>query len=249
MRSKTMVISLFVLIFFVSALIHIPATLFSTFLPDNNQFSISDLRGSLWRGSAQSVVVRGRSFGQLHWDFSTLSLLIGKVEFDLALLGQPEVSANGAVGYSFSGAYARDMLMKTDASFIQSFVPSSFPIEVKGPVEIDLANYSVTTPLCDELSANVKWPGELITPMGNLDFGTVKGNVSCEKGAVVVDAVSQSDSLQSDIKLMLGPAFNRWGVKGWIIPGNAMPQSMKENLNWIGAPDNQGRYSLEFYGE
>ncbi len=248
MRPKSLLIFFFVLIFFVSAMVHIPASLFSGYLPKGNQFSVSGLSGTLWQGSAQSIVVLGRPFGQLDWNFSTFSLFLGRVEFDLNLSGQRQVSANGAFGYSFSGPYARNVLMKTDASFIQSFVPSPFPIEAKGPVEIDLANYAMTTPLCDALNGNIKWPGQLNTPMGDLDFGTVKGKMSCDNGSLVVKVENQSDALQSEVTLRLGPQINRWGVKGWFTPGNAMPQGMKQNLNWIGSPDNQGRYNLEFNG-
>ena len=246
MRPSGLMVFVFLLVFLISAAVHVPMAFIYSHLPKVKNFNIEQLDGTLWKGEAMNVTFLNKPLGRLVWDFQPMQILFGQLQFNISLSGMNDLYVKGQLGYSLSGVYAKDLSMMAPASLFQSFVPYPYPIELTGPVEVNIDQYEVTRPICSTLNGNVTWPGQLQSPLGNLDFGLVMSKMSCDGGSLVFNTESGSDAVESEFTLKLGPKTGRWGVKGWLIPGQAMPQSMKTQLGWLGSPDKEGKYSFEF---
>ncbi|MFW2403262.1 MAG: type II secretion system protein N, partial [Gammaproteobacteria bacterium] len=68
--------------FLVFALALVPARVINSALPDDS-IKISDTSGTLWNGTARSVVIAGFQFTDVSWNLQALSLLIGRLSLSV----------------------------------------------------------------------------------------------------------------------------------------------------------------------
>lgn len=237
----------FFIILLISAVVHMPAYVglgFVTPLPGG--VKLDGVSGTLWNGSAASLYWKGQSFGSLKWELSFLRLFIGQADLSIKLAGVSGLSVNGHVGYSFGGAYAKDLKILAPAMIVNSYITAPIPISLSGEFKLSLNNYQLSKPLCSELSGNLTWSqAQVVTQIGTVDPGPVAATLSCNEGNVVAKGKSKSDSIESEFKVSIAPnqAIN---LQGFLKPGSALPQGIKNQLKWLGAPDAEGFYQLNF---
>ncbi len=82
MRQRNLLIAVGVAGFFVFALALVPARMMSAVLPEES-ISISATSGTLWSGTAQSVVIAGFQLRDVIWELHALSLLIGRLSLSV----------------------------------------------------------------------------------------------------------------------------------------------------------------------
>jgi len=112
-----------------------------------------------------------------------------------------------------------------------------------GMVILTLDSYVVGKPLCANAQGKITWSKAALNAFEQtVELGTLKANVSCEKGAL---------ALEIDAKNNLGLSFlaylrdkGRVSGDGYLIPGNNFPKKLHDLLPFIGKPDNKGRYRL-----
>lgn len=82
MSQRNLLIAVGVAGFFVFALTLVPARMLSAVLPDES-ISVSDTSGTLWNGTARSVVIAGFQLREVNWELHGLSLLIGRLSLSV----------------------------------------------------------------------------------------------------------------------------------------------------------------------
>lgn len=247
MRPSALTIIFFILILLISAVVHVPASFVYGYVPKIKDFDISGMSGTFWRGSATNLTFQGHPLGNFDWSFNAMALLLGQIELDIKAGGVKNLSAKGVVGYSLiSGYYASNLDIVAPSELFQNFVPYPYPIDLHGPVEANIISYEIKRPICSALSGNVTWPGRMTSPLGEIDFGLAMAKLSCHEGGIVLSGESGSDAVQTDFTLKMGPKNGSWSINGWLIPGEALPPAMKTQLGWLGKPDKEGRYMINF---
>ncbi len=245
MKGKMFTGLVFVVLLVTSVVVHIPASFALRYLPSSTGADFSGVSGTLWNGSVKQFTWQGQPLGTLNWTLNVLPLFTGKADVSVRLAGSG-LSARGSVGYGFDGVFAKQLLLSAPASFIQSYVPYPLPVGLSGQFDITVRDYLMSEPFCDTLDGNIAWSqGSVSSPLGNVDPGLVVADVTCDEGSLVLNGDSKSDALQSEFTLSLDPS-QRYKIDGWFIPGDALPDSMKNQLSWLGKPDNEGRYRLSF---
>lgn len=246
MRPSALTVIFFILIFMISAIVHVPASFVYGYVPKIKDFDISGLSGTLWDGSATNLTFQGHPLGNFDWTFNPMALLVARIELNIQLAGVKHLSARGVVGYGLNGYYASNLKVVAPSELFQSFVPYPYPIDLSGPVEANIVSYEIERPICSALSGNVTWPGKMGSPLGAVDFGLAMAKLSCHEGAIVLNGESGSDAIQTDFTLKMGPKNGNWSINGWLIPGKALSSSLRTQLGWLGKPDKEGRYMYNF---
>lgn len=83
--------------------------------------------------------------------------------------------------------------------------------------------------------------------MGELTPGPVIADIRCSNQVIDIAGNQGNDQVSSDFKLNLN-AKSQYKVDAWLKPEAQFPQSMAEQLHWLGNPTGQGRYPFTFSG-
>ncbi|WP_028024309.1 type II secretion system protein N [Enterovibrio calviensis] len=248
MKRTVLMSIVFVLVLLTSVVVHTPASFVFRYIPPVNGLEVNGVSGTIWNGVASDFRWQGQSLGAVNWEFNPLALLTGKADLGVRVSGVPGFSARGNLGYGFSGVYASQLLISAPAHFVQSFIPYPLPVSLKGQFDLTLRDYQLQQPFCDVLDGTLAWSqGSVDSPMGSVEPGLVMAQLTCDTGSVLVSGDSDSEALETEFNLSLSPD-QQYSVSGWFIPGDALPQGIKGQLGWLGAPDGEGRYRLSFNG-
>ena len=74
------------LVFLALVIIRLPAGIIHWFVPEGSQANLLNPQGTLWAGSGE-LVVQGIATGRLGWNVRPITLLKGRVGYDLSLTG------------------------------------------------------------------------------------------------------------------------------------------------------------------
>lgn len=239
---------LFVVTLLISVMAHLPAHVGLGFILPLPGIKLDGLSGTVWNGSAASFHVQDQSIGSLDWEVNFLRLFLGKADLTVRLSGVSGLSADGHIGYGLSGAYANDLRLSLSANMISDYLPVPIPVSLSGKVKVVVNEYLVNNPLCNTLNGTLTWSqAQVISPIGTAELGPVTANLSCKSGNIVMKGKSNSDAIETEFNVSLAPN-QQIEVDGLLKPGEALPESLKSQLKWLGEPDSEGRYQLNFNG-
>lgn len=148
------------LLFVVFAVALAPATLVRQFLPAGGGIELLNLRGSLWQGQGE-LLVNGLPLGTLRWDYRAVTLLQGRLGYDLAWEGAQH-ALTGRIGFGLGGWQA-----SADGRLAAAFVNRAL-----APYDIAISGGMVLRETA--LAAPYRWTGS----------GSASGSAHWEGGAV-----------------------------------------------------------------
>ncbi|RXJ72666.1 general secretion pathway protein GspN [Veronia nyctiphanis] len=249
MKPKILLSLLLIVVFIVSVIAHLPARLAVNYLPASTGIVVTGVEGSLWKGSAKNVTWKNRSLGTLSWDANLLRLFTGKADVSIALRGGIDgIDGKGRVGYSLSGPYASNLFVSAPAEAVMKNAPIPVPVSASGSLNLLVKDYQFASPWCAELDGSLNWVnGNVSSPMGDIKAGDVAAQLSCVDGSIAAKGDSKSSALTSEFSLELSPN-QRYKVNGWLAPGSEFPPQLRSQLGFLGRPDSNGRYKLNFNG-
>lgn len=238
-------------VFLASLIVHIPAALVLSQAPLPPALKISGVSGTLWAGQADSVRWQNLNLGAVEWSLNVSSLLTGELEAhtrfgrgsDLGLSGK------GIIGYSLSGqAYAQNLMMSLPADTLLPLMKVPVPVSLDGQLELTLKSFEYAEPYCRSATGSLAWSnGNLISPVGELSPGPVIAQLQCQDNQIKAQGQQQNGQLSAQFSASLN-ASRSYQAQGWFKPGAEFPQSLIPSLQWMPAPDNQGRYAFRYQG-
>ncbi|CAH0541852.1 type II secretion system protein N [Vibrio marisflavi] len=248
--SKAFLIALLVMVFIVSLIAHMPASLVVKHLPLPAKLSLDGVSGTIWKGSASNVAWQRTSIGEVDWNIDVLPLFLANVEAqvrfgrgsDLGLRGK------GIVGYKPSGPYAKNLIASMAAEKIVSFVNPGLPVTLGGQMELSVRHIDFGDPQPENKVGTLVWNNSYLgSPIGSLKLGPVMADVNYANNQWSLAGKQNNGQLSSDFSAQLN---NRQGysVKGWFKPGADFPTDLVQQLQWLGRPDNQGRFHFNHSG-
>ncbi|MBM7071116.1 type II secretion system protein N [Shewanella sp. 202IG2-18] len=245
--SKKIIIG--IAIYFVFLVVLIPAKVVMTFIPLPSNVKVANIDGSLWQGRASSIQVMGKAFDQVHWNLNPWALLIGKVSADITV-GSKATSFNtkGHISYSFSGAQIENLNLGTNADFILAGQRLPFGTKASGDITLHINEFVQGAPMCEALAGKVLLHHVNVNnqfgvfPLGDLAFG-----LSCEQGEAVLTAKESDNQLGVSGTVSIGEN-NRYKVAAKLKPTKNLPEMIRNNLQYLGQPDSQGYYQINYQG-
>lgn len=243
-------ISVFLLVLLVSLIAHFPAGLLVDQMPKVRGLSIAGVQGTIWQGSVHNVQWQDRSYGQLSWAFQPSQLVKAKLEYQLRFGRDSSIklTGKGNVGVGLSGFYGENILASMPAENALSYAKLPVPLTVSGQLELAIKQVEYAAPWCKSATGSVVWnPSQVSSPLGTLEFGPLISDITCQDSQLIAKGGQQSDHVSSEFEASLSPDF-RYRADGWFKPGATFPQTMAGQLQWLGSPNNQGQYKLNYAG-
>lgn len=255
MKRVALYIASFWLLFSISLIYHMPMSFVVKQLPAMPEVKITGIQGTVWQGSAQSVMAKTtpRTYtdvGEVSWSFNWSQLLSGRAEYAIKFGkgSQLALHGTGLLGYEMSGAYVEDMIASMPAGKIQGYIPSPVPLAIDGQLELVVKQAKLTANGCSEGEGSIAWVNSQVgTPIGALEFGPVIADLLCQQGELSVDGGQNNAQTESEFTASLNPNGS-YQTSAWFKPKAEFPQSMQSQLKWLGTPNSKGQYEFTFSG-
>jgi general secretion pathway protein N len=231
--------------FAVTLLAALPARLISPLLPANVTVGLLD--GTLWHGSTDSLAVNGRQLGAVGWRLLPLHLFRGRLALDLSLT-RADGQARGQLAVGFGGRVETRNLTATLP--LAALAGNIAPARWSGTVDAKLARLALRPGAVPEIEGVIEAHNLQAPPPD----GAVIGNYR-----VTFDAASaQKDQLVGKLQDLEGPmqvtgtvtlgADRSYVVDGLVAPRAGASESVTHTLQFLGAPDAQGRRPFSVAG-
>ncbi|WP_462157058.1 type II secretion system protein N [Pseudoalteromonas sp. GB56] len=245
-------IVVFLIFFVVFAVALLPASvalhLGQSYLPKG--LKLGPATGSIWQGQINGVQYQGQYLSKVKWNVHPSALFGMQLDADVVVgnkRNSGEVSANGLVKYGLADGSLQleNVRARVALESVMSQVRLPVPTEAKGLVFVELDNYQLGQPHCNELagvisSADISVKGR----NGWFSIGELEGELSCVNGAASVKV-----SKENLLGLQVDAGFNERGqvtVNGFIKPDASLPKDVHDAVQFIGNQSADGRYRINF---
>lgn len=207
-------------------------------LPGN--VALTGVRGTVWQGEASQLRIDGHVVGALNWDASVLSLLGGRPAWQIEL-SRPAGFARARVAVSASGSVSvSDLTGASPLDGISDLIPLA---GTRGDLTVNLAALALEDGMLTELAGSVVVDGLRPLGLNDVDLGTLEVQLPPDQAppfAGVLTAVS-GPLLVEDGRLEL-QADGSYTVSGRVRPRDDAPETIREGIRFLGAPDPGGFY-------
>lgn len=238
-------------VFIASAITHLPAQFVLQHAPLPKQLKLLGVEGTLWNGSADQVFWQRESMGQVQWTLQFGQLFSGRAEAQVRFGrgSARDVQGRGFVGYSLSGAYAKNMIVSLPISEVMALAPPiPVPLDVAGRVELNVREYLYAAPYCGHATGNVALTTDTIsTPIADLTVGPVIADFTCQDNKVEITGEQKSEQVVSGFSATLN-TNKRYTSQAWFTPLDAFPSELGSQLKWLPKPDGEGKYRFTYNG-
>jgi len=225
----------------------IPASWVVSFvnLPKNSQ--VSELSGTVWQSYAKQVRIDGVEINNVNSELSFISLLMFDptvmLSFGGALVSGPEGKLTAS--QLLEQIKLTDVDISLAANQIAQKLNLSIPIEAHDFIDLEIEEFIVGKPICEQMKGSVKWKKASVTALSEkVNLGALSADLACEKGALTF-TVSPKNDLGLTFTAYLS-SMKKASGNGFLKPGANFPEKIKPILPFIGKVDNQGRYRLNF---
>ena len=211
------------------------------------QLSLQELTGTVWQGTAQQAIVNNTAIGPVHWRFQPLSLLLGKVEFDLSTTGKSLLSS-GSIGATITGTpflsgFKGDSSANTLTSLFQlrAFTPT-------GRVKFDLPKVQFENNRLSHAEGRIQWNEAGITQPAMVSIGQVAIDLMTDGDGIhgQLSDMDASIAISGKVDLLKD---GRYQVRGQLQPKPTTPPDLASALNMLGQANARGGVDLHFDGQ
>ncbi len=208
------------------------------------QVKLSDYSGSIWNGTSSHVTAFRFDLGAAHWRVSPLSLLLMRVDAALRLQRtgfQASVNLSADLRNNLFLKNIQGTMLLSELAITDHFLPG-----IEGVVNINMN----TLDFVDQKPANSKGiltvSGLRLAWIPGLDLGDYELIISQDGESVHARITDKRGPLNIDLDLLLTPGTTqyRYALQGFIQPKPDTELLLSSALQWLGTPDNNGRYTV-----
>ncbi|KFZ36610.1 type II secretion system protein N [Shewanella mangrovi] len=238
-----------VLLYLVFLLVLLPARVVVALAPLPAGVTLAGVSGSVWHGSADSVVVDGLQFDQLQWQLSPWGLLTGRANVDFQL-GNASTAVNGKGSLSLSSSAIKASGLKFDApvAFLAGKKQLPFRTVASGDISLFVQQFDQGKPWCEQLSGKAFLNNIGIkNQFGQYPLGDIELSLQCIKGQIQLATDDEKNKLGIAGTLLLQDNM-RYQLNGRMKLTEQQPADLQKALPLLGKADNNGFYPLKFSG-
>ncbi|WP_252178043.1 type II secretion system protein N [Endozoicomonas sp. 4G] len=230
-------------------LAELPAAFVWNHAPKMPEVKLEGLSGSVWSGSAQTLTVNGIELEDVSWDLRPSALLTGKIKADLEVGDNfSAVAGQATVTYSLQGMTIEDLEADASAGWLQQFASMPVPATARGNINLVADSLIYEGGQCVELDGRMEWErGRISSPLGEVKLGQADADLSC-KGNTLEGNIRQSSEFLTTDAVFSVNLNGSYSLSGKVSDGEALPETIKDGMKFLGRPDAQGRYPLTFRG-
>jgi len=233
-------ILLFILFFFISLWMTLPANKVIGFIAKEANVDIGSISGTLWDGEVKKLSYKNRyQLQQLNWKVDWLALMSLKLQLDVKFNdGLTGISGKGLVALGFSGWSVENILVDISANELLTYFSLPMNATADGRISMVIHEGSQGTPYCNMLDGNIIWRNAMVhSELGTVNLETVNIKLNCVNGELVAIQKQTSNDLVLDSTLLL-KENNRYKLQGKLKAGKSLNSEVKNVLSWLG-PDNK----------
>ncbi|MCK8097738.1 type II secretion system protein N [Pseudoalteromonas sp. 1CM17D] len=242
----------FFISFIVFCIMKLPAAialdLAKPYLP--KQLEVGQTVGSVWQGQMMQVRYQDEQLNNVRWDIAGWQLFTGNLNANLKF-GNPrersDISGYADVNYGLFNNVVKvtDGIIRSTVERAMQRIALPIPATAKGRVILELNEYTSGVPYCESLKGEIASPNIDVKGFnGWFNIGPLSGILSCKSGdiAILVDP-DNTLGLEADATLKANFDFK---VAGYVKPDASLPKDVHDAVKFLGRPDTQGRYPLNF---
>ncbi|ALS31637.1 general secretion pathway protein N [Pseudoalteromonas translucida KMM 520] len=242
----------FLLSFIVFCIIKLPAAvaidLAKPYFP--KQLEVGQSVGTIWQGQMMQVRYQGEQLNNVRWDVAGWALFTGKLNANVKF-GDPrersDISGYADVSFGLFNKQVKvtNGLVRSTVERAMQRIQLPLPVTAKGRVILELAEYTSGAPYCESLQGEIASPNIDVQGLnGWFNIGPLGGNLSCKSGDIAI-LIDPDNTLGLEADAILKANFD-FKVSGYVKPDATLPKDVHDAVKFLGRPDNQGRYPLNF---
>ncbi|MCH1925918.1 type II secretion system protein N [Shewanella sp. C32] len=243
---KVLIAVLLYLVFLVALL---PARVVVALAPLPNGVSLAGVSGTLWQGSADTLVADGRQLEQVQWHLSPWQLITATVNLDVTFGGSGSaVTGKGNVSYSPSGIKLNSVKFDAPVSFLVGRNQLPFQTKASGDISLFVQQFEQGTPWCEQLAGKAFLNNIGITNrFGQYPLGDIELALQCVNGQVQLATDDEKNKLGIAGTLSLQDGM-KYQLNGRMKVTADQPADLQKALPMLGKADANGFYPLTFSG-
>ncbi len=217
-------------------------------MDQSRDLTLNGISGTLWSGKAEELHYRKYLIGQLEWDISVLSLLLGELGSSWKI-DRGDDTLEGGVTVGDSGLFTFDELEgKLAPSSLLPLLPFA-PFGVKGTLLVNMQQLQLKNNRPLQVIGTASWQQAELIIGDSIDMGTIlmqfetdpkSGditiNITNEEGVVAVQATAELS------------ANGQYRVNGQIHPRLSRDANLLKILVILGTPDQKGVLHFSYSG-
>ncbi|OUS23447.1 hypothetical protein A9Q98_15320 [Thalassotalea sp. 42_200_T64] len=206
--------------------------------------SLHGISGSIFSGKAQTLTINQLSIENVNWSVSYFSLITLNPKVTVNI-GNNLASISGRLELSnlTSGLTVSNADIKVDANEVIGQLNLPIDINAAGQIHLTMAEFAMGKPICAVAQGAISWPNASVNAMEeNVELGTLKALLSCEKGSLNI-TIDPKNDLGLELTAYV-VSKSRIKANGYLTPGDKFPENLKPVLGFIGNKDRQGRYKI-----
>jgi general secretion pathway protein N len=243
MKRTLRITILAILAFAIILLVRLPASWVKSFIPPG--ITCAEIGGTAWNGACSGLAYNGAPVGNLNWELHPLALLRGKVA--------------AYVDVTRGADFVRgDIEMGSGNSYVAHDLQAQLPLDppllpqldsgYSGSISVNLASLKVEKNLIAAIEGQVQ-ATSLYSKQDRLALGGY--SATFPKAAGNAEPLGQISSLEGPVDFEGTLKLTR--EPGWVIDGKIRtkpetPQSLVQQLAYLGAPDAQGFRPISLAG-
>ena len=226
-----------------------PAVWWLRMLPVPAAVQFGQVSGSLWQGQIRQLQIQQVPFSDLRWQLNPWSLLMLRADITVTAgaihqENQPYLSAH--IQLKPTEIRVTNGLLKLPVATLLPLLQLPVPVQATGELVLEINQLQVRDQECASLIGNASWlDAKLQPPVGSwLDLQHFHANLSCENQQPVL-ITDPANILALDVRATVNAA-GKLQVSGTLRPAAELPAEVHQAMQFVGAPDAEGRYRLNF---
>lgn len=226
-----------------------PASWWLRLAPVPPALQLGPVSGTLWQGEIKQLSYQQLSLPAISWQLKPWSLftLSATVQVQSGSLQQPaQPYLRGTVRAGLGGLQLQDTMLKLPVATLLPYLQLPLPVQAGGDLLVEIQQLQLVQRQCQQLQGQAGWlDASLQPPTGNwLDLKHIHAYLSCEEGQPVL-VTAPDNVLSLAIRATMSPA-GELRVQGSLLPDPSLPEEVHQAMRFVGQPDANGRYSLNF---
>ncbi len=233
------------------AVYNIPASFayahLQSFTDNKLPVKLREVNGSIWSGSANSVIIGQSNLTDVKWYFRPFRLFLGKLELGWEFAVDDGYGKGVAGRGLLGGLYLHNVEAWLPAVDIMSMANLSH-LRLGGSLAVNLDELAMDNKNVDSILGRITWHEAEISILQTVKLGGLQIDFEPGDEGIVGTVSDQGGPLQASGKLILTDD-GKYKFDGEVSVRDATQTTLKNSLNMLGKPDRSGKIKLKQSGD